>query len=206
VGSFWLHDPGQLCYQGYHRAWAFGLGLPLLVVVCGLLPATLLWVLLRHRQQLQLPTQDSNRMSGHSFLVFVYRPVYCWWELVVLFENAVLTAVAVFGFRLGPLHQIIAFSCVLALCGLLQIAAAPFVLPAANTVMLQSICCLFFSNMANVLFLTHGGFPGSAVVLTAVASVVLCVNVVFVGSVMWRIVKLLRRQTASVQLDKSVAV
>jgi hypothetical protein len=22
VGSFWLHDPDQLCYQGYHRAWA----------------------------------------------------------------------------------------------------------------------------------------------------------------------------------------
>jgi hypothetical protein len=144
-------------------------------------------------------------MSGHSFLVFVYRPVYCWWELVVLFETAVLTAVAVFGFRLGPLHHIIAFSCVLALFGLLQIAAAPFVLPAANAVLLQSICCLFFNNMANVLFLTHGGCQGSAVALTSVAAVVLCGNVVFVGSVLWRITKLLRRQSAPDQLDKSVA-
>jgi hypothetical protein len=111
-----------------------------------------------------------------------------------MFELAVLTAVAVFGHRLGALHHIIAFSCVLAVMGLLQIAAQPYALSAANSFMLQCLCCLFFSNMANVLFLNHGSFRASDAAVNGVAALVLCSNVVLVGSLVRRLIRLLSRQ------------
>jgi hypothetical protein len=66
------------------------------------------------------------------------------------------------------LHHIIVFGCALAVMGLLHTAAAPYVMPAANAVMLQSMCCLFFSNMADVLFVVHSGFEGGVVAVNAV--------------------------------------
>uniref|UniRef100_A0A383V756 Tyrosine-protein kinase ephrin type A/B receptor-like domain-containing protein n=1 Tax=Tetradesmus obliquus TaxID=3088 RepID=A0A383V756_TETOB len=93
VGSLWLHDPGQLCYQGYHRAWALGLGLPLLVVVCGLLPAGILWAVLRNRQR---HTPHATNMPCLKCLVWPYKPSYCWWDASVLLQTAALTAVGVF--------------------------------------------------------------------------------------------------------------
>jgi hypothetical protein len=60
--------------------------------------------------------------------------------------------------------------------------------------MLQCLCCLFFSTMANALFLDHGSFRASAAAVNGVASLVLCSNVVLVGSVLWKLVRLLSRQ------------
>jgi hypothetical protein len=93
VGSFWLHDPDQLCYQGYHRAWALGLGLPLLLLVCGLLPAAILWVALRNNQQ-KAPHTSAVCMV---FLVWCYQPSYCCWDAAVTMQTAALTIVSVYG-------------------------------------------------------------------------------------------------------------
>jgi hypothetical protein len=206
VGSFWLHDPDQRCYQGYHRAWALGLGLPLLLLVAGLLPAAILWVTLRNRQlEQQLPGETSSFNRSYKIMDFIYKPTCRWWEVVVMFELAVLAAVAVSGPRLGPLLHTIAFCCVLAVMGWLQITAQPYRFPAANYFMLQCLCCLFFSTMANVLFLNSGSFRASAAAANGVGSVVLCSNVVLVGSVLRRLVRLLsRQQGAGGAGDKSV--
>jgi hypothetical protein len=205
VGSFWLHDTDQLCYQGYHRAWALALGLPLLLLVCGLLPAGILWVVLRQmHQQHHLPSGNSQLYSC-VFLQSIYRPACRWWEVLVFCETAVLTAVAVFGHRLGPLHHIIACSCTLAVMGLLHMAAQPYMLPAANTIMLQCLCCLFFSNMANVLFSSHGSFRAGDAAVNGVGSVVLYSNVVFVGCVLWRLFRVLRgKQAVRSEADTAV--
>jgi hypothetical protein len=185
VGSFWLHDPGQLCYQGYHRAWAFGLGLPLLVVVCGLLPASILWVVLHHREN-HLP--NSSTLHHGAFCRMWYKSSCCWWEVVVFGQTAVLTVVGVFGLKLGPLHQIIAFSGILAVMALLWHIAQPYVLPAAGV--LHSIVCLFITNTANVVFLDYTTFQASGATAAAVGAGVLLINVVFVASVLWRVGRL----------------
>jgi hypothetical protein len=174
-------------------------------VVAGLLPAAILWVTLRNRQLEQQLPGETNSFNRYKILDFIYKPTCRWREVVVMFELAVLAAVAVFGHRLGPLHHTIAFCCVLAVMGLLQFAAQPYRFPAANYFMLQCLCCLFFSTMANMSFLNFGSFRASAAAANGVGSVVLCSNVVLVGSVLWRLVRLLsRQQGAGGEGDKSV--
>jgi hypothetical protein len=203
VGSFWLHDPDQLCYQGYHRAWAFGLGLPLMVIVCGLLPVGILWVSLRNKAQHLAHLSALNNNSSSSSVC--YKPAYGWWEVVVFGQTAVLTVVGVFGFELCPLHQIIAFSSTLAVMALLLQAAQPYVLPAAGNVTLQSIACLFHTNTANVVFLDYKSFKASVATAIAVGSGGLLINFVFVASVTWRVGRLLvGRQAAGSEPNKSV--
>jgi hypothetical protein len=194
VGSFWLHDPDQLCYQGYHRAWALGLGLPLLLLVCGCLPAAILCAVLRRKQQ-EAPDAHASALSL-AFLVWCYKPEYCWWDAAVLMQTALLTVVSIYGNFLGPLHQLIAFSCACAVMVLVWKAAQPFVMKAANTVMLQGVCCLFLASMSNVLYLEYSSFKLAAGIGIAVSSVVLCCNTVFVASVMWRMAMLFSSSTA----------
>jgi hypothetical protein len=202
VGSFWLHDPDQLCYQGYRRAWAFELGLPLLVIVCGLLPASILWVSLRSREQHLL---NSSTLKHGAFFRMWYKSSCCWWDIVVFGQKAVLTVVGVFGFKLGPLHQIIAFSGILAVMALLWQVAQPYALPAAGV--LHSIVCLFITNTANVVFLDYKSFKASFTTATAVGSGVLLINIVFVASVMCRVGRLwVGRQGAGSEPNKSVEV
>jgi hypothetical protein len=118
-------------------------------------------------------------------------------------QTAVLTFVGVFGFKLGPLHQIIAFSGILAVMALLWQIAQPYVLPAAGV--LHSIVCLFITNTANVVFLDYATFKASATTVIAVGSGVLLINVVFVASVVWRVGRLwVGKQAAKSGVTKSV--
>jgi hypothetical protein len=197
VGSFWLHDPDQLCYQGYHRAWALGLGLPLLLLVCGLLPAGILWVVLRNKQR---KTPHAS-ICCLKFLVWPYKPRYCWWDVKVLLQTAALTVVGVYGIFLGPLHHNIALSSAFALMALIWQAAQPCIVPAATTVMLQGICCLFFSSMSNALYLKHSGFNANTGTAIAVSYAVLFINAAFVASVVWRVIRLVNGSKAR---EKSV--
>jgi uncharacterized membrane protein len=72
--------------------------------------------------------------------------------------------------------------------------------------MLQCLCCLFFSNMANVSFLDHGSFRASDAAVNGVAALVLFSNVVLVGSLLRRLILLLsRQQGVHGEADKSLA-
>jgi hypothetical protein len=205
VGSFWLYDPDQLCYQGYHRAWAFGLGLPLLVIICVLLPASILRASLRNKAS---RLTNPSTLKHNGFCSVCYLPAYGWWEVVVFGQTAVLTVVGVFGFKLGPLHQVIAFSGILPAMALLWQVAQPYVLPAAVSVTVQCIVCLFITNTANVVFLDYNTFKASATTAIAVGAGVLLINVVFVASVVWRVGRALwvGRQAENSEANNSVEV
>jgi hypothetical protein len=118
-------------------------------VVAGLLPAAILWVTLRNRQLEQQLPGETNSFNRYKILDFIYKPTCRWREVVVMFELAVLAAVAVFGHRLGPLHHTIAFCCVLAVMGLLQFAAQPYIQISSSK--------LFHAAMPVLLVLQHYG-------------------------------------------------
>jgi hypothetical protein len=141
-GSFWLHDPDQLCYQGYHKAWALGLGLPLLLLVCGLLPAAILWVALRSKHRLTDPVSVSN----YGFLIRSYKPANCWWEAAVLFQVAVLTAVWVFSYSLRPMAAWV-MNLTPAAVVVLLLVRQPYAHPEASHVMLSGVYCLLLTSL-----------------------------------------------------------
>lgn len=91
VGSFWLLDINQQCFAGYHRGWAAGLGVPLLFLLCIVVPFGVIVYLWTHRNKLQNPYY----LQHYGFLYTSYRPSKCYWEGVVALQVCgVLPAVA----------------------------------------------------------------------------------------------------------------
>jgi hypothetical protein len=82
VGSFWLLDTDQLCFQGYHRGWAVGLGVPLLLLLCVAVPAGVVGYLWRRRGNLQ----DTYNLQHYGFLYSSYRPSRYYWEGIVALQ------------------------------------------------------------------------------------------------------------------------
>jgi hypothetical protein len=183
VGSFWLHDPDQLCYQGYHRAWALGLGLPLVLLVCMLLPAAILWVVLLNKHRLA----DPVFMRHYGFLVRLYKPAVCWWEVAVIGQTAALTAVGVFSYSLRPLQDWV-MCAALAVCAAALLAFEPYAQPAAGRTMLSGICCLLLTSMGLWSFTAFRKFTPSAGYIVAMSVLLLLMNLTYVVSVVWQMI------------------
>jgi hypothetical protein len=78
-------------------------------------------------------------------------------------------------------------------------AVQPFVVPAANSVMLQGVCCLFLASLSSALHLEYNNnFKLSTGIGIAVSSVVMCINTVFFASVVWRMTRLVSSSKAQV--------
>jgi hypothetical protein len=105
VGAFWAQDMSERCYtpEGYHMAWALGLGIPLLLLLCAALPAGLFgWLWLSKRRG---KLTDFRFRSQYGFLYRTWREDVCWWEAVVVLQTIVLVMVGTFGYALGPYYQ-----------------------------------------------------------------------------------------------------
>jgi hypothetical protein len=100
VGSFWIHDTDQLCFVGWHRSLAIGLGIPLLLFVC-FVPGFILYKTLPNRAKLTDPVW----LQHYGFLVQDYKPGCRFWEAVVSAQTILLVAISVFSYTLGPFYQ-----------------------------------------------------------------------------------------------------
>lgn len=107
VGTFWMHDTEQPCYQGYHKVWSLALGVPWVVLVVLGLPAggALLMICNRHR----LADVSFRRHYGFLFRFYKLRQ-YCYWESGVMLCTIIsLVATSIFGLiklmSLGPFER-----------------------------------------------------------------------------------------------------
>jgi len=82
IGSFWLMDTSQRCFEGVHRGWAAGLGVPLLILLCGVVPFGIMFFLWYRRSELQA----SYYQEHYGFLYKSYNSRLCFWEGVVAFQ------------------------------------------------------------------------------------------------------------------------
>lgn len=82
VGSFFASDMSEQCYKlgGYHHAWAFGLGVPLLLLFCLVVPVVLFLFLWLSTRRKRLGTDSFRKNFG--FLYRTWREDVCWWESV----------------------------------------------------------------------------------------------------------------------------
>jgi hypothetical protein len=108
---------------------------------------------------------------------------------LLLLQTCIVVAISVFGATLGA-----AFQCILltAACGVAQTLLGvfkPFAYREANLVSMQAFGCLVLSAQAALVFeLLVLADADTVAAETGVAAVVLLVNIVFVLSVVWRIV------------------
>lgn len=183
VGSYWVYDTAQLCYSGYHRGLALGLGIPLLFVIVLGLPAAVAVLMLRNRHQLKDPAFSRH----YGFLLNGYKASACYWEAVVMLETIILSAAVVFGPTLGPFYQSLIMTLCMATIMVLLVAVRPYVQRQANVVALQSAGCLLLTAFIAQSFLPYGDVNPGRVYGIIIGAVLLLVNAAFVGFVLWKL-------------------
>jgi hypothetical protein len=194
VGRFWLLDLQEQCFDAsgstYHRKWALALGIPLLLLVCGALPAVVLLVVLVNRNRLN----EFRFKQKSGFLYKSYRSPCCFWEGVVTIQCLVLVAISVLGYRLGPFHQALVMTAAFAIIGLMLLACKPHNAQRAGTVHLQSIGCLMMTSFSALGFVPQSCIAAntSSVVAMVLAALVLGVNAAFVAAVLWQLLRLVQ--------------
>jgi hypothetical protein len=123
VGSFLAQDMSEQCYApgGYHRAYALGLGLPLLILICFVLPAGLfVFIWLSNRRGLLV---DDSFRKQYGFLYRSCR--VCWWESVVVVQTTVLVMIGTFGYALGVYFQLLVITAALGIISVLLSLVRP---------------------------------------------------------------------------------
>jgi hypothetical protein len=102
VGTWWVEDMSQQCCSpsGYHKQWALGLGIPLVVLLCVVLPVGVFLFMWHSRKQGKLTNRAFE--CHYGFMYHMWRPEVCWYEAVILLQTIGLVMVATFGFALGP--------------------------------------------------------------------------------------------------------
>jgi hypothetical protein len=185
VGRFWVADMQQQCYAGYHKAWAFGLGIPLLLLLCVVLPGGVFVFMWHSRKHGKLTNAALQRHYG--FMYHMWREEVCWWEAVVVLQTIGLVMVATFGFALGGYYQGLVTVAVLGLIVMLLSWVRPFKCPAANTTAVQSACVLLLTSFTALTFLPYNGLEPGHIYGNIMGVVVLLLNVVFLAHRIWRL-------------------
>jgi hypothetical protein len=99
--QLWLLDISVQCGSPVHRRWKLGLGMPLVVLVFGVLPvavAVLLWAV-RHR------LTEPNVQQHFGFLYMHYRPQVFWWQVVEVVQTLFLAVAASTAHRTGAFYS-----------------------------------------------------------------------------------------------------
>lgn len=183
VGSFWVYNVSSRCFVGYHLQWALGLGVPVVLLTCVVLPCSILWLTLKHRN-------DPGFYRHYSFLVQSYKPSFCYWEAVVIFQMIVLVAISVYGsVALGAFYSLIALNMVFAIIGMVLLGVRPYAHAKANAIATMAVCCLLFTSYIMLTFLPYGGLQAPTAYTTAMGVTVVVVNVAFILYVVWCILR-----------------
>jgi hypothetical protein len=190
VGSFLAQDMSERCYApgGYHRAYALGLGLPLLILICFVLPAglfTFIWISNRRG----LLVQDNFRKQ-YGFLYRSWR--VCWWESVVVVQTTILVMIGTFGYALGVYFQLLVMMAALGIISVLLSSVRPHNSKVAASVTRFSIGVLFTTAFSCLTFLPYRNITPAYGYTMAMGVFVLVINVAFVLSTLWRLLRLLQ--------------
>jgi len=191
VGSWWAQDMSEECYApgGYHRAWALGIGIPLLLLLCLVLPAGLFTFLLVSKAKGKL--SQGNFRKHYGFLYRTWDDRVCWWEAVVVLQTISLVMVGTFGHALGPYFQALVMMAALGLIGVLLLCVKPHTSEAAGTVSLQSIGVLYLTTYSALTFLPHRNITPAPGYTTTMGVVVLVLHIAFVLSTLWKLAHLI---------------
>jgi hypothetical protein len=203
MGSFWLHNTNQQCFQGWHKSFALGLGIPLLLFVC-FVPGFILYKTLPRKRELASPAsssidiQELAWLQQYGFLVRDYKPQYRFWEAVVSTQTIVLVALSVFSYSLGPYYQAMLINIAIAVFWLVLAVAKPLAHADAQRVALVSTGCLYLTSYSALAFAQMAGSHSLSLSASEAAAiplfmgvVVVAANVAFVAWVLWKLVRLI---------------
>jgi hypothetical protein len=208
VGSFWVHDVSTVCFAGWHRSLSLGLGMPLILLLCIGMPAAIVYITVSNRASLD----DRVYQQHWGFLTRAYSARRCWWEAVVVCQSMALVAVSVFGSNMGALVQTIVMTAVLGMFLFLLRSFEPFAYQRTARSMLQGVQCLLLTTFIGHTFQltansrsqlqTRAGGNHAATYGMVMGVLLLLVNLAYVCSVLWQLVRLVEWQPVQDALIK----
>eukprot|EP00877_Chromochloris_zofingiensis_P009217 jgi/Chrzof1/4549/Cz14g17250.t1 len=171
VGSYWVFDVEQKCWEGWHMKWALALGVPCVVVFCVGVPVGIVLILSRNRSRLK----DLSFRMHFGFMYRNFTEHCCWWEAVVAVQTVVLVAISVFSSTLGAAYELLMFCVVFAVSIMLHQWFRPFLIKRLYHLQLTAYMCLFTICIIALSFLPLDRERESPALYKEVAGVVLLV-------------------------------
>jgi hypothetical protein len=198
VGLWWELDMNQQCLTGYHRTWALAVGVSGELLVCIVLPAALAAFTWRNRS----PLDDSYFQLHYGFLTRSYRRNRAWYKAVVCFQTSAVVAVSIFSARTQIYCQVLALTGAFLVMGLLLAVLKPHATRAAGHVALHSMGCLAVTSYVALTLLPYGSSQPSLAYVRAAGALLLCLNLGFIASVLWKLARLVQWQQIWQQYSK----
>lgn len=139
-----------------------------------------------------------RQISQALLMVLQHLVCFCCFStccLITPMQTCVVVAISVFGATLGAGFQLILLTTAFGAALLLLAAFKPFAAAGANLLGMQSCGCLMLSAQAALVFnmlaalSEDNTLPEASQAANGVAAVVLVINVVFVLSVFWRVLR-----------------
>jgi hypothetical protein len=175
--GYWVSDIQQECFAGWHKQWALGFGIPVVVVSCVGVPLGV-WLLL-WRNSSRLGDPDFRQYCG--FLYRNYTESKAWWEAVWAVQTALLTAVSVFHFTLQAYNAVLGMGLLLLASAALQGVARPYDQPRLHRLHMAATACLLCNVWCALALFSDVTTPSHARWHTAVGAMIVAVNTVFVA-------------------------
>lgn len=141
TAGYWVLDMDQACFAGWHRSWAFGLGLTAVAVICIGAPLAIWLFMWRNSGR----ASDSDFQQRYGFLFHNYKQGCFWWEAVWAAQTVSLTAVSVFHYSIGAYHALLLMCLSLLVSLALQVWWKPYEAKLLHRLHLASTWCLIAS-------------------------------------------------------------
>jgi hypothetical protein len=184
--GYFVGDTRALCFEGWHRVWALGLGLPAVLLLCVGVPGGLFWVL----------KANKSRAAGFSFrrhfgfLFCSFRvPERVWWEAVWSVQTVAMSAVAVFHFQLQAYYSMLLLALTLCISIAMQQVFKPYAVHQLHVMHSSASVCLLLTVFgALAMFSVDKSADSLLPVHVAVSVLVLVMDVLMVGWCVYAIV------------------
>lgn len=188
TSKYWVEDPDLKCYEGIHLGLVIGVGIPLLLLISFGMPLGLLAIFTWHRKSLV----NGRFFQSYGFLYSSYRVEYQYWEVLIMLRKALMAAVAVFAFSLGPDLQASLASGILVISFGIHLLKMPFVLEGPNLNRLESVSlfCSYIVFFTALIFNDPNSSPtGKMIVSLLLIGSLMGVTIYFVLALMREISK-----------------
>jgi hypothetical protein len=145
---WWVPNMSQPCYQGCHKLWALGLGVPCLFLCCAYPSVLFAWLWCSRSRKLS-PSAGSS--TALDWVTRVYAAHAYGWEAVLMTQTIALVAVSVFATQIGNYTSVLLAEVHLVVSLLLLLLVRPYATLLLHRVHAAALCCLLADVFVGLL-------------------------------------------------------
>lgn len=145
---WWVPNMSQACYQGYHKQWAVGLGVPCLFLCCAYPLVLFAWL---WQSKNHTPSSSTGQCAAHDWVTRLYAPHAYGWEAMLLTQTILLVAVSVFATQIGNYTAVLLAGLHLVVSLQLLQMVRPYAAQLLHRVHVAALCCLLADVFVGLL-------------------------------------------------------